>query len=327
MNLTGVPGISGMVKVAPNQFLVVHDTKGPGPRLGVIDVQANGPRYQVIDNLDWPSKEPLPNDLEGICAMPQRPGEYLIVESGFYKSKYGRVLRIRYPGRSVSGAEYVGSFRPFDPPADGDTPKHEQIEGIASVVHDGTAALLFALRGSASNPNQGLPGQLIWGTLADIDKPNPRFLENGRCSLSTDVIANRGAADLFVRPSGVGSANIWEVLSVATVDPHDNPQPDDLDLGPFLSAVYLAGTLSVSSSGNIEFIANGSTLNVLWHIQGLKVEALAAPADLIPLSALSVATDDETYKGIWRPLAPSKGPQAPSKMLFIENVLAAVQLK
>ena len=37
MNFPGLPGISGMVKVGANDFVVVHDTKGPlGARLGAI---------------------------------------------------------------------------------------------------------------------------------------------------------------------------------------------------------------------------------------------------------------------------------------------------
>ena len=44
MNLPGLPGISGMVKVAANQFLVVHDTKSPlESRLGVICIQEDVP--------------------------------------------------------------------------------------------------------------------------------------------------------------------------------------------------------------------------------------------------------------------------------------------
>lgn len=59
----------------------------------------------------------------------------------------------------------------------------------------------------------------------------------------------------------------------------------------------------------------------------MKVEALAAPAESIGKSELSIATDDEFYQGVWRPLPPSKGPQIPSNMLFVENVLAASKSK
>jgi hypothetical protein len=56
MNLPGIPGISGMVKVAANHFLAVHDTKGPvGARLGVISVEKDGAKYQDVDIHEWPS--------------------------------------------------------------------------------------------------------------------------------------------------------------------------------------------------------------------------------------------------------------------------------
>lgn len=316
-----IPSISGMVKIpeAENLFLVTHDAKGfVGPRLGVIALQSEGPHYHTIDIHNWPSSEHLPNDIEGICAIPGRPGEYLLAESGFYPKhgNFGRILKIRYPGGSVAGAEYLGSFRPLPPPPDNsDTPKHEQVEGITAVAYGSTMALLLALRGHKKE----LPGQLVWGTLIDTDKSEPRFTPIGKPQpLSPGAIADRGAADLFAR-ARVGSTNEWEVLSVATVDSGD--------LGPFLSAVYLAGTLTITSTGGFEFNANKEPSNVLWHIQGLKVEALAAPADLLGTSELSIATDDEFYQGIWRPLAPSKGPQVPSKMLFVENVLAAAKLR
>ena len=320
MNMSLIPSVSGMVKVAANQFLVAHDGKRPNePRLGVIDVEDKGLSYREIGIDKRPANEDLPNDVEGICAIPDRTGEYLLAESGFYppQGEFGRIIKIGYTGGSALGAEYLGSFRPFPPPANkAETPDPEQIEGIASVAYDGTTALLLALRGSASNPKSGQPGQLIWGTLTDIDKTNPKFEENGRCRLSPDAIANRGAADLFVRPDRPDSTNTWEILSVATVDPYKDKNKGHL--GPFLSAVYSAGILTINS-GKIAFNRH-STCNVLWHIEGLKVEALAAPADRIENTELSIATDDEFYQGIWRPLPPSTGAQRPSEMLFIENV-------
>lgn len=46
MNFPGLPAISGMVKVAPNEFLVIHDSKGPLElRLGVICIEKDGPKY------------------------------------------------------------------------------------------------------------------------------------------------------------------------------------------------------------------------------------------------------------------------------------------
>jgi hypothetical protein len=313
MTLPLLLGISGMVKIGINQFLVVHDAKCPDePRLGVIDVRVDGPSYREVGIDKWPSSESLPHDLEGICAIPERSGEYLVVESGFEPKcgHFGRVIKIGYGGGSASSAEYLGAFRPFPPPPNNSaTPRHEQIEGIASVAHNGTTALLIALRGHKTTP-----GKLVWGTLDGLDKPDQVFREVGRHPLSPRAIADRGAADLFARAVLV---NAWEILSVASLDAGD--------LGPFRSSVYSAGIITISC-GTIVFIPY-STCGVLWDIEGLKVEALAASAELIPKSGLSIATDDEFYKGIWRPILESTGPQPPSPMLFFDNVRALSGVK
>jgi hypothetical protein len=305
-----------MVKVAANQFLVVHDTKGlVGPRLGVIDLQKDGPRYQPIDIHNWPSFEDIPNDLEGICAIPNRPREYFLVESGFYPKygNFGRIIKIRYPGGSVSGAEYVGSFRPLAAPPNGaETPRTQQIEGIAVVEDRGVTVLLLATRGGKeSDANKIIAGQLLWGTLTDIDTPNAKFSKSEvHCvPLSYKAIADRGAADLHV----MQSANGWDVYSVATSDPSDFG--DKNDLGPFRSAVYLAGTLIIHPT--ISF-AHPDTVNIVhWDFDGLKVEAIAEPPEMFKDTAgLVVATDDELYNGIWRPISKSRETRPPSPLLF-----------
>jgi hypothetical protein len=300
--MTGLrlPGISGMVKVASNHYLVAHDAKRPGvPRLGLVEIRADGPQYHVVDIDAWPSGEDMANDLEGICAVPGRANEFLLAESGFYPKygKFGRVIKVAYDAGSAR-ARYRGAFRPFEAPSQGaETPKHQQIEGIACVQRGRTIALLFAWRGHKTQP-----GTLVWGTLEDVDAVEPTFTEKGRCALSPDVIADRGAADLYAKAEG----EAWEVLSVASLDAGD--------LGPFRSSVYSAGMLTVADEGEICFEAGQA--EVLWDIEGLKIEALAAPADCLPTSGLSVAADDESYKGVWRPIVKSADRRPPSPMLL-----------
>ena len=115
-----IPGISGMVRVDDNSYLLVHDGKGPNkPRLGRLEVRANfkvknesrnlagvavaeqkGFRvdYEEIRIERWPLTEDIPNDLEGICQVPGKPHEYFLVESGFYPKfgKFGRVIRVAF---------------------------------------------------------------------------------------------------------------------------------------------------------------------------------------------------------------------------------------
>jgi hypothetical protein len=318
-----IPSISGMVKIpeAINQFLVAHDTKGMvGARLGIIDVQTDGPRYQKVDIHNWPSSKALPNDVEGICAIPNRPNEYLMVESGFYHNEFGRLIRIRYPGSTISGAEYLGSFRPFDLPSNGNTPRHEELEGVAIVAHKRMTVLLLARRGGKEKKGdkKAKPGQLIWGTLSNIDTPNPKFTKSGTALLSHNAIGDRGAADLYLKHI---SPNTWQIFSVATADPGDN--------GPFRSAVYSAGTLKITPP-HISFEPEDKNNKkiVHWDFEGLKVEAIAAPAELFEgQSGLSIATDDENYNGLWRPVQNSKETRSPSPLLFSVTANEGFSLK
>jgi hypothetical protein len=323
MILPGLPGISGMVKVAANQYLVIHDAKGPrGARLGIIYVQADGAWYQEIGIPNWPSNEPLPNDLEGICAIPNRPGEYLIVESGFYLGHFGRVIKIGYEEGAPLSATYLGSFQPLPPPPkDASTPKPKQIEGIAVVAHEeGMTVLLLGLRGGKEKPDDPeddvVPGQLIWGALTDIDTPNPKFTQSGTATLSYKPIADRGAVDLYVLSK---TSNSWDIYSVATSDPGD--------LGPFRSAVYSAGTLTINRT-KISFLSRKTKKIVHWDFDGLKVEAIAAPAEIFKeTSGLSIATDDELYNSVWRPISNSTATRSPSQLLFVKTARAGFALK
>jgi hypothetical protein len=140
------------------------------------------------------------NDLEGICAIPNRPGEYLIVDGGFYLGHFGRAIKIGFEEGAPLSVTYLGSFQPS---ACSSTPKPKQIEGIAVVTHEGgMTVLLLALRGGKEKPDEPgtmwYPRQLIWGTLTDIDTPNLKFTQSGTPTLSYKPSADRGAVDLYV---------------------------------------------------------------------------------------------------------------------------------
>ena len=137
--------------------------------------------------------------------------------------------------------------------------------------------------------------------------------------MSYKPIADRGAADIYVISK---TANSWDLYSVATSDPGD--------LGPFRSAVYSAGTITIDPP-DVSFARQENQNIVHWDFEGLKVEAVAAPAELFKgkssVSGLSVATDDEVYNGIWRPIPPSPKMTSPSPMLFSKNVNAEFSFK
>ena len=309
MTVTRLPGISGMQKIEANKFLVIHDAKGGADkaRLGVLQITSEGPVYKRFELTPWPSDQDLPNDIEGVCAIPGRDSEYLIAESGYYPcyGNFGRIIRIRLRPRTCA-AEYAGQFRPFEPPLDkAETKKPDQIEGIQCVGWGGKVVLLIARRGHKEKP-----GTLVWGGLAGIDDANPTFTITGSHELTPVAKADRGAADLLARPSLPG---FWEVLSVASVDSGD--------LGPFRSSIYCAGLLRIDKKGTPSFVPH-TPPSVLWKLEGLKVEALAAAAELVTNSFISIATDDENYGGLWRPLLKTSGPTQFTDDLLIAKVLS-----
>lgn len=74
------------------------------------------------------------------------------------------------------------------------------------------------------------------------------------------------------------------------------------DNGPFHSVIYQAGYFIIDQKNKTIRFARNAKPKILSDLSGIKVEALAAPAVNVPNSLYSIATDDERYGGIWRPL-------------------------
>ena len=96
---------------------------------------------------------------------------------------------------------------------------------------------------------------------------------------------------MYIDPAGT----LWAVAST-----------DEGDNGPFRSVIYRVGQVTTGVTPPVNL---APSLVPDWIVDGLKVEALAAPAAAVPASVLSVGTDDENYGGVWRPLfRPVGGP-------------------
>jgi hypothetical protein len=106
--------------------------------------------------------------------------------------------------------------------------------------------------------------------------------------VAKSVLGERDCSDLHLEAKDGG----WAVWSVAT--------RDEGDAGPFHSAVYRAGKFVVED-GKVRFVREEAPADV-YHLHGLKVEALAAAPKCVSKSAFAIGTDDESYGGIWRPL-------------------------
>jgi hypothetical protein len=108
-------GYSGMTLIAPDMYVVVHDTKNQedGPHLGLLRLKKDqGVIYNEIVIQDWQHPDGRANDLESVCALPNHVGEFLAVESGYWEGRYGRIFHLRLQGEEaqVLGTISLPSF-------------------------------------------------------------------------------------------------------------------------------------------------------------------------------------------------------------------------
>lgn len=283
--------ISGMTALPDGQsFLTVLDTKtGPEPpwstRAGVMRVSKEGVLlYQPFAITDWGYGEELPNDLEACCSIPGRPNEYLLAESGYYKGRFGRIFHIRLgtvEGSALYTGEVLGSFKPEPKPTpDYTTPGPRQFEGIACLQQGERWVVVLGRRGG-----DGQAGGLVWG---DLTFPGLNFRATAEVPFHSkpEEAGLRGCADLLL----VEREGKQILLRVAAADP--------ADFGPFYSYVCETGEFRFEGQ-KLRYIPSQDPV-VWWHLDGLKVEALA-PCNL-GAARYCIGTDDETFGGAWRPL-------------------------
>ncbi len=283
--------ISGLVKIRPNGYLFVRDWKSgshSGPRLAYLELSDAGLLIEDME-IDGLSGTDQPNDLESICSIPDGDDEYLVVESGYDRGKFGRILRIRVSEEQATRrAHLLGTFHPI-PPHDSwkdlSTPSADQVEGIGCVLDQSNRLwILLGKRGG-----KGVPAHLIWGEVKDFKSLRPRFVLTGEQLLDQNPLGDRSIGDIYLEPLQTGT---WRVWTVATVDEGNQ--------GPFRSMIYSPGQFYLTASKGAFFSVNRHSDS--WMIEGLKVEGIASPPARIPSSAMAVGTDDEDYKGVWRPL-------------------------
>lgn len=283
--------ISGLVRIRPNGYLFVRDWKSgshSGPRLAFLELSDAGLSVKDIA-IDGLSGMDQPNDLESICSIPDGQDEYLLVESGYDQGKFGRIIRTKVTNeQGIWRAHLLGVFHPTFPNTawkNLSTPSTDQIEGIGCVLDQSNRLwILLGKRGG-----KGVSGYLIWGEVKNFRSPRPSFLLTGEQSVAENPLGDRSIGEIHLEPLRAGE---WRVWTVATVD--------ESDQGPFRSIVYSPGLFHLDPSKGAFFTLNRHSDT--WVIEGQKVEGIAAPPVRIPSSAMAVGTDDEDYKGVWRPL-------------------------
>lgn len=289
-------GFSGVAPFA-SAVLVVHDSKFDTalPRIGVLELPAVGPvRYRSIAVGDW--RGAVPDDLEAVCALPDRNAEFLLLESGHRPSRPGRVLHVRVSGNDVAGwsATVLGAARLPRAPEASVIADASNYEGIAcrSAGADRVLVLLGERGGSTTYPH----GVLRWAVL-DLRALSFATDTAGLAGVAIESLpewANvdgvRSIADLALTTRG-------ELWAVATRDPGD--------AGPFESRVYLAARIGGSATTpTIEPVA---APRGTWQLDGIKIEGLARRPD----GSWFFVSDDESFGGAFGVLPSANDRTAP----------------
>jgi hypothetical protein len=288
------PGASGMAQLDATHYLCVQDRKAdqPGACLGVLAVhpQAEAKRgqpvltYAPLEVHGWQGDRA--SDIESVCPLPGDGSLFLACESGYWQGRYGRLFELRVTrGKHGWSARLERTLQLPELP--------DEVEGLACQANPaGRVLLLLGERGGRS---PGDSGRLDWGWLDELAaaQQGAGRPAQGWQFTSADVSNPFGAypqaravSDLYLDPDGM----LWVA---SAYDP-------DADCGPFASCVWDLATVDASADAPEEQVAMLSTAAQDWLMEGLKIEALGPPC--LEGAVLSVATDDEGYGGVWRPL-------------------------
>lgn len=291
---TAVPGISAMAQIDADRYLLIQDKKidQTGDRLGILQLSATGqPSYQPLFVTGWPNNQPA-SDLESACALPGRPNEFLIGESGSWHGELGRLFHIRlYQG-------YATVLASFPLPIEQDNTAEQigdNFEGLVCVSKaPNRYVLLLGERGG-----DGKAGSLAWGEF-DLAAGAINW-QPGRIAVQAPqpeqaTPKQRDIADLYLESNVLWASAVREAS----------------DGGPFSSFIYQVALIDPQAATPVNLIGSSK---IYWQIDGFKVEALAAPSPLLPGSSLAIGTEDEWLHGQWRALFPPVGQSAAIPLL------------
>lgn len=112
-------GYSDVVYLEGSTYVVVFDTKGheDEARIGLLTLEEEAmPLLVGLTGIDWGDPRSRASDLEAICAVPGRAGEFLALESGPWEGRPGRIFRLRVTPKSavVLGADDMPTLAPND---------------------------------------------------------------------------------------------------------------------------------------------------------------------------------------------------------------------
>lgn len=276
-----LPGISAMVKIDETRYLIAQDKKidQGGSRLGIVHLSEQGlQQFQPLSVSQWPRQQ-ASNDLEAMCALPDRQNEFLLAESGSWHGEFGRLFHVQL------GQNQLTVLASYPLPITRDnTEQHrgDNFEGLVCAVKaPNRYVLILGERGG-----HGQRGQLISGELdlaaSDIVWSAQPLLTQPPLPYSMDPQL-RDIADLYLESNILWASAVREAS----------------DIGPFSSILYQVALVDVHAEQPISVIASSQAF---WQIDGFKVEAIAAPSTLLLGSSLAIGTEDEDFHGQWRAL-------------------------
>ena len=281
-------GFSGMEQIDQDSYLVVLDKKvyEDGDRIGILKIQKEAePIFSPLRITDWKHDDGQASDLESVCRIPETDNEFLLAEAGYWEGKYGRIFHVVL---SDGEASVKNVFRIPKIVGSADGIDGENFEGIVCFKNGESILVVLGERGGSSLYQNGFlrigllnlsEPELSWNKYSS----NP--VEIAAPGNWNNTLSKRSISDLYLDKHGV----IW---AVATEDPGDE--------GPFKSTIYKAAVVSAENKENP--VVPIHTKKAYWTIDGFKIEALAAPSNLIKGSYMSIGTEDELYNGAWRSL-------------------------
>jgi len=285
-----VPDISGIAPMGADTYLVVHDAKAhkvDKPRIGIVKInrETEKLKYKALAFSNGP--DPITSDLEAICRLPDRPKEFLIMESGYWEGKYGRIFHIEIADKMVNliHSEQLPDIE-------------DDFEGMACAEKsDGTVFVILGQRGGekTSADISARKGALRF---ANYNPISHAFTTPGTPVLIHAPNIWRDNALREITGLSLGAdGTLWASAAIDL----------DQDLGPFRSLVYGLGKIYPNAQN--PFIA--STTHKVWVMDGMKIEAVTSGFDG---KSPSYGSEDEKLGGIWREL-----PKTPSLTLPVSQ--------
>ena len=286
-------GISGM-SVLPRkddriEFLVVHDAKVVGTRLGIVTIGSKNVGQVNYRPLAWPADAAEPADLEAISSVPGHERQFLVLSSQgqvfpLFISDDHRTVHLGF--QVTESKEKVTLKEGFTLPDPDNLRSKWGFEGL-SVKRLGTQlVILWSYCGAGPEPG------VLYYAFLNLEKRevNQIITERNSCKIrveypSPDVSTTRHIADLRIDEDGV----VW---ALSTSDPGPSSKGD---IGPFESALHNLGVLQTSKKPDIHFEPTERNRQLQRKFPKRKVEALefVRGAD----GGIAFGTDDEDLGG------------------------------